>query len=127
MPTVYATNTSNLVDVTFWFIAIIFLVILLLILYFFLAKTAKKGPKNKEIKMTKKYYLDRNLYIAIIKVFEEYYITLITSNSTEILRKLNDEEVKEITKENPKFAETLSKVLKREKTPKEREDKKSKN
>ncbi|RAO98902.1 hypothetical protein PW5551_07440 [Petrotoga sp. 9PW.55.5.1] len=126
MSTAYATNTSNLVDVTFWFVAIIFLVILLLILYFFLAKTAKKGPKNKEIKMAKKYYLDRNLYIAIIKVFEEYYVTLVTSDSTEVLRKLNNEEVEEITKENLNFVDTLSKVLKREKTPKEKEDKKSK-
>jgi len=126
MPTNNATPTSNLVNVSFWFVAIISLIILLVVLYYTLAKTLKNGPKSKEVKMVKKYYLDRSLYVGILKVFKEYYIILATSNSSEIIRKLEEEEVQEIMDEHPKFLETFSNVLKRDKTSRGREEEKLK-
>jgi flagellar protein FliO/FliZ len=126
MPTNYATPTDNLVNVSFWFVAIILLIILLLVFYYILVKTLRKGPKSKEVKMVKKYYLDRNLYVGVLKVFNEYYVILATSNSSEIVRKLEEEEVQEIMNEHPKFLETFSNILKKDKISRGREEEKLK-
>jgi len=123
MPTNYATPTNNLVNVSFWYLAIILLIILLGVFYYILVKTLKQGPKSKEVKMIKKYYLDRNLYVGVLKVFKEYYIILATSSSSEIIRKLEEEEVQEIMNEHPKFLETFSKILKKDKISRERKRK----
>lgn len=123
MPTNYATPTNNLVNVSFWYLAIILLIILLGVFYYILVKTLKQGPKSKEVKMIKKYYLDRNLYVGVLKIFKEYYIILATSSSSEIIRKLEEEEVQEIMNEHPKFLETFSKILKKDKISRERKRK----
>ncbi|KUK83334.1 MAG: Uncharacterized protein XD96_0396 [Petrotoga mobilis] len=123
MPTNYATPTNNLVNVSFWYLAIILLIILLGVFYYILVKTLKQGPKSKEVKMIKKYYLDRNLYVGVLKIFKEYYIILATSGSSEIIRKLEEEEVQEIMNEHPKFLETFSNILKKDKISRERKRK----
>ncbi|POZ90515.1 hypothetical protein [Petrotoga sp. SL27] len=123
MPTNYATPTNNLVNVSFWYLAIILLIILLGVFYYILVKTLKQGPKSKEVKMIKKYYLDRNLYVGVLKIFKEYYIILATSSSSEIIRKLEEEEVQEIMNEHPKFLETFSNILKKDKISRERKRK----
>ncbi|POZ88248.1 hypothetical protein [Petrotoga sibirica] len=123
MPTNYATPTNNLVNVSFWYLAIILLIILLGVFYYILVKTLKQGPKSKEVKMVKKYYLDRNLYVGVLKIFKEYYIILATSSSSEIIRKLEEEEVQEIMNEHPKFLETFSNILKKDKISRERKRK----
>ena len=121
MSTDYSTMTasSSTLDVTIWFFVIILFIVILFLLYYFLNKSIKKGPKNKEVALVKKYYIDRNLYIGLLRVFNEYYLVLISSNSSEVLRKVDEDEVFEIIGESPKFINTFTKFLKRDKTDEE--------
>jgi flagellar protein FliO/FliZ len=113
------TATSSTLDVIIWFFVIILFIVILFLLYYFLNKSIKKGPKNKEVALVKKYYIDRNLYIGLLRVFNEYYLVLISSNSSEVLRKVDEDEVFEIIGESPKFINTFTKFLKRDKTDEE--------
>ncbi|HOP34177.1 MAG TPA: hypothetical protein PKY75_03475 [Defluviitoga tunisiensis] len=126
MPTDYSTMTatSNTLDVTIWFFVIILFIIILFLVYYFLNKSIKKGTKNKEVALIKKYYIDRNLYIGLLKVFNEYYLVLISSNSSEILRKVGEDEVFDIIGDSPKFIDTFTKFLKRDKTDEESKNEK---
>lgn len=118
MPNDYsiATVTSSTLDVTIWFVVIILFIIVLFLIYYFLNKSIKKGPKNKEVVLVKKFYIDRNLYVGLLKIFNEYYLILVSSNSSEVIRKVNEEEIFELMGESPKFIDTFTKFLKRDKT-----------
>lgn len=121
MPTDYASPTTNLstLDVTFWFITIVLLVILLLLLYFWLNRSFKRGPKTKEVTFIKKYYLERSLYVGILKIFDEYYLVVVSTNSFQIIRKFEEYEVNNIIGEKSTFLETFSKMLKKDKNIRE--------
>lgn len=40
-------------------------------------------------KVISKVYLDRNTYLALVRILKEYYVLLVSPNKTEIIKKLD--------------------------------------
>ncbi|BBE31298.1 hypothetical protein OSSY52_14390 [Tepiditoga spiralis] len=121
----YATNTSTsttnigggslLFSGVFSVIFLTFILIIFIILYFFLIKHMRGGKKNNSIGILKKYYIDNNFYIGILKIFNEYYMVLFGNSSSEIIKKMSFEEVNEIIGDGQKFFNTFTNFLSKEK------------
>jgi len=121
----YATNTSasttSIGGGSLLFsgiLSVVFLTVILIIfviLYFFLIKYMRGGKKSNSIRILKKYYIDNNFYIGIIKIFNEYYMILFGSASSEVIKKMSFEEVNEIIGDGQKFFNTFAHFLSKEK------------
>ncbi|WGS64522.1 flagellar biosynthetic protein FliO [Marinitoga aeolica] len=67
------------------------------------------------VRIVKKFYIDRNLTLNIIKVLDEYYLVLTNNNSISYLDKLDYEKLSELLKGKKEFFDTFIGALKREK------------
>jgi flagellar protein FliO/FliZ len=61
----------------------------------------------------KRFYIDRNFYVGLLKLFDEYYLILFSNNSSELLKKLTYEEALEIIGEKQTFFKTFADILKK--------------
>jgi flagellar protein FliO/FliZ len=96
-----------------WILTLILFVVLLWLLYMFLMKYTKGTKNNPQIRVMKRFYIDRNFYVGLLKLFDEYYLILFSNNSSELLKKLTYEEALEIIGEKQTFFKTFAGILKK--------------
>ncbi|MDO7977349.1 hypothetical protein [Oceanotoga teriensis] len=106
-------KSSGGLSIFLWFLSMMALIIIMYILYRIIIKYSKNGVINSEIKILKKYYIEKNIYIGVLKLNEDYYYTLIGNNSTEIIRKLTQSEIENIQINNINFKDTLRGFMKK--------------
>jgi flagellar protein FliO/FliZ len=79
----------------------------------------KGGKRNTRIGLIKKFYIDKNFYIGILKIFDEYYMVLFSNSSSEIIKKIDYEEIQELLENKKSFVNTFTSVLNKESNTKE--------
>ncbi|KLO24929.1 MULTISPECIES: flagellar biosynthetic protein FliO [unclassified Marinitoga] len=95
---------------------IFFLLLFIILLLFIQKKLINKGLLNTpSVRIVKKFYIDRNLTLNIIKVLDNYYLILTNNNSISYLDKLEYEQLAELLKGKKEFFDTFIGALKREK------------
>ncbi|KLO22424.1 hypothetical protein X275_06140 [Marinitoga sp. 1197] len=95
---------------------IFFLLLFIILLLFIQKKLINKGLLNTpSVRIVKKFYIDRNLTLNIIKVLDNYYLVLTNNNSISYLDKLEYEQLAELLKGKKEFFDTFVGALKREK------------
>lgn len=114
-----ALGSSGGISIFFWLLTIIFVLVLMGILYFLLNRLMKGGKRNTRIGLIRKFYIDRNFYIGILKIFEEYYMVLFSNSSSEVIKKMNYEEIQELLENKSSFVNTFASVLNKESKSKE--------
>ncbi|KAF2956483.1 hypothetical protein [Marinitoga sp. 38H-ov] len=116
-PTLSSTQTSILTSWTIWaFLLLFFFILFIILLLFIQRKLINKGILNTpSVRLVKKFYIDRNLTLNIIKVLDNYYLVLTNNNSISFLDKINYDELSELLKGKKEFFDTFIGVLKREK------------
>ncbi|MBM7559049.1 hypothetical protein JOC61_000833 [Marinitoga litoralis] len=67
------------------------------------------------MRIVKKFYIDRNLTLNIIKVLDNYYLVLTNNNSISFLDKIDYDDLSELLKGKKEFFDTFIGALKREK------------
>ena len=55
--------------------------------------------KNKIVKIVERVAVNKNSYISIVNICGKYYLMSFSENKNEILKELNDEEIKNFVKE----------------------------
>jgi len=79
-------------------------------------KLLNKGLlSTPSVRIVKKFYIDRNLTLNVIKVLDDYYLVLTNNNSISYLDKLDYEKLSELLKGKKEFFDTFIGALKREK------------
>jgi flagellar protein FliO/FliZ len=114
-----ALGSSGGISIFFWLLTIIFVLVLMGVLYFLLNRLMKGGKRNTRIGLIRKFYIDRNFYIGILKIFEEYYMVLFSNSSSEVIKKMNYEEIQELIENKSSFVNTFASVLNKESKSKE--------
>lgn len=112
-----STQTTLISSWTLWaFFLIFFLLLFIILLLFIQKKLINKGLLNTpSVRIVKKFYIDRNLTLNIIKVLDNYYLVLTNNNSISYLDKLEYEQLAELLKGKKEFFDTFVGALKREK------------
>jgi flagellar protein FliO/FliZ len=86
------------------------------LLLFIQKKLINKGILNTaSVRIVKKFYIDRNLTLNIIKVLDNYYLVLTNNNSISFLDKIDYDDLSELLKGKKEFFDTFIGALKREK------------
>ncbi|WP_205098943.1 hypothetical protein [Marinitoga litoralis] len=116
-PTLSSTQTNFLTSWTIWaFILLIFFILFIILLLFIQKKLINKGILNTaSVRIVKKFYIDRNLTLNIIKVLDNYYLVLTNNNSISFLDKIDYDDLSELLKGKKEFFDTFIGALKREK------------
>lgn len=116
-PTFSSTQTNFLTSWTIWaFLLLIFFVLFIILLLFIQKKLINKGLINTaSVRVVKKFYIDRNLTLNIIKVLDNYYLVLTNNNSISLLDKIDYDELSELLKGKKEFFDSFIGALKREK------------
>lgn len=109
-----AMGSSGGISIFFWLLTIIFVLVLMGVLYFLLNRIMRGGKRNTKIGVIKKFYIDKNFYIGILKIFDEYYMVLFSSSSSEIIKKIDYEEIQELLENKKNFVSTFTSVLNKE-------------
>jgi flagellar protein FliO/FliZ len=108
-------NSSGGIYSLIWIGVLTLILIIFMFLYFFLLKTIKNKKNNSGIFFIKKFFVDRNIYVGILKIFDEYYLILFTNSSSEIIKKLSYEEVNDIAGDKKNFMNYFGHFLNKEK------------
>ncbi|AEX85152.1 hypothetical protein XO10_03620 [Marinitoga sp. 1135] len=117
-----ATTTTNLTNWTIWaFLLLFFFVIFIFLLIFIQKKLINKGViTTPKVRVVKKFYIDHNMTLNIIKVLDDYYLVLSNHNSIAYLDKIDYEKLSEILKGKRDFLDSFVGALKREKKENEK-------
>ena len=115
-----ALGSSGGISIFFWLITIILVLVLMGVLYYLLTRLIKGGSRNTRIGLVKKYFIDRNFYIGILKIFDEYYMVLFSNSSSEVIKKIEYDEIQDIVENKNNFVNTFASVLNKEKKSNEK-------
>ncbi|NUU97319.1 hypothetical protein [Marinitoga sp. 1138] len=115
-------TTTNLTNWTIWaFLLLFFFVIFIFLLIFIQKKLINKGViTTPKVRVVKKFYIDHNMTLNIIKVLDDYYLVLSNHNSIAYLDKIDYEKLSEILKGKRDFLDSFVGALKREKKENEK-------
>ncbi|MDK2946339.1 MAG: flagellar protein FliO/FliZ [Geotoga sp.] len=109
-----ALSSSGGISIFFWLLTIILVLVLMGLLYFLLNRLMKGGKRNTKIGLIKKFYIDKNFYIGILKIFDEYYMVLFSNSSSEVIKKIDYDEIQELLENKSSFVNTFASVLNKE-------------
>lgn len=109
------TGSGGIGSLIIWIIVLFIMLFMFMFLYLFLNKIMKGTKRDFNIKILKKFYIDRNFYVSIVKIFNEYYLILFSNSSSEIIKKIDIEELNELIGEEKSFIKTFSSFLNKEK------------
>lgn len=115
-----ALSSSGGISIFFWLITIILVLVLMGVLYFFLSRLMNGGKRNTRIGLVKKFYIDKNFYIGILKIFDEYYMVLFSNSSSEIIKKIDYDEIQDLLENKKNFVNTFASALNKEKKSNEK-------
>lgn len=79
-----------------FFIGLLIFTALMLVTYWLVKRKLPNLVGGRFARVISKVYLDRNTYLALVRIFKEYYVLLISPEKAQIIKKLDTIEEGEI-------------------------------
>ncbi|ABS60548.1 MULTISPECIES: FliO/MopB family protein [Fervidobacterium] len=94
-----------------FFIGLSLFIILMFVTYWFIKRKLPNVVGGRFAKVISRVYIDRNTYLALVRIFKEYYVILVSPGKTEVIKKLDTIDEGELEEEPQDFKSILHKYV----------------